>query len=60
MTATQELIPPWPVVQARLAENLAERRLLRRLYRLSRDAASEQQVRREKYPAGMSTTRNAG
>ena len=35
----QDLIPHWKVVQARLAENLAEARFLRRQYRLSCEVA---------------------
>ena len=38
----RDLIPPWPVVQERLARNYREARLLRRLLRLATDAAREQ------------------
>ena len=43
MSSEQALIPPPPVVRARLAEHNREGRLLRALYRLSVRAAQEQQ-----------------
>ena len=60
MEAPKELIPPWPVVQARLAENLLEQRLLRRLYRLSRDAAEGRHEHKTRFADVMPTAKAAG
>jgi hypothetical protein len=54
MTTTDELIPRPPVVRDRLARTLRETRLLRRLLRLSIDAAEERQ-RRTADPAARQT-----
>ena len=42
----QDLIPHWTVIQARLDEIQAEARILRRLRRLSEDAAAERGERK--------------
>ena len=44
----QDLIPHRDVIQARLDENRAEARILRRLYRLSQDAEAERGERKAK------------